>query len=374
MTDLTSYPTNDNNAEEPEWSRMVSTWRRNGIHRNVSGKADFAPSADPSGGLRVRIGSGDVIIAGFHAQNDATVTVTLDAADPANARIDRIVLRLDRTVPSAGISIETLVGTPALTPGVPALTDNGILTDIPICQVRVGAAVGTILAANITDERIYSADRLLGTLAPTNIDRKTSSAGTSGIPADATHQHQIDTHELQAASHPAGSILMYGGGAAPNGWLLCQGQAVSRSLYTELFAVIGTIYGAGDGSTTFNVPNLENRFPSAPGFGTRGFLGQTGGADSRTVPLLSHSHGVNDSGHTHQPVRGGIDPYQAVVSSPNVETHYIPANPGGAGNTQVTYSPLYLATTGISIQSAGGAGTMSTVPSYLVLNFIIKAH
>ena len=59
------------------------------------------------------------------------------------------------------------------------------------------------------------------------------------------------------ADAPVGAIMPYGGTTAPDGFLLCQGQAVSRTTYAELFAVIGTSFGAGDGSTTFNVPDLR---------------------------------------------------------------------------------------------------------------------
>ena len=59
------------------------------------------------------------------------------------------------------------------------------------------------------------------------------------------------------ADAPIGSIISYGGTTAPVGFLLCQGQAVSRTTYAELFAVIGTSFGSGDGSTTFNVPDLR---------------------------------------------------------------------------------------------------------------------
>lgn len=58
----------------------------------------------------------------------------------------------------------------------------------------------------------------------------------------------------------AGVVLPFAGAVAPNGWLLCQGQAVSRTTYAHLFAVLGTTYGAGDGSTTFNVPDLRDEF------------------------------------------------------------------------------------------------------------------
>lgn len=59
---------------------------------------------------------------------------------------------------------------------------------------------------------------------------------------------------------PAGTMQMFAGNTIPAGWLLCDGSAISRTDYSELFEVIGTTYGAGDGSTTFNLPNLIDRF------------------------------------------------------------------------------------------------------------------
>lgn len=68
---------------------------------------------------------------------------------------------------------------------------------------------------------------------------------------------------------PAGVVAEYGGVNAPSGWLLCQGQAVSRTDYADLFAAIGTKYGEGDGSTTFNLPDARDAFPQ----GANGNLG-----------------------------------------------------------------------------------------------------
>lgn len=67
------------------------------------------------------------------------------------------------------------------------------------------------------------------------------------------------------ADAPVGSIQAYGGTTAPSGWLLCQGQAVSRTEYAELFKAIGTAFGAGNGSTTFNVPDLRETVPVGAG-------------------------------------------------------------------------------------------------------------
>ena len=98
---------------------------------------------------------------------------------------------------------------------------------------------------------------------------------------------------------PAGVITQYGGSSAPTGWLLCQGQAISRtnSLYTRLFTAISTTYGAGDGTTTFNVPNLQGRIPVGRDSTQTEFdaLAETGGSKTRTLTtanLPSHQHGV----------------------------------------------------------------------------------
>lgn len=67
------------------------------------------------------------------------------------------------------------------------------------------------------------------------------------------------------AEAPIGAIIPFGGTTAPDGFLLCQGQEVSRTTYAELFKVIGTAFGAGDGSTTFNVPDLRETVPVGVG-------------------------------------------------------------------------------------------------------------
>ena len=91
-----------------------------------------------------------------------------------------------------------------------------------------------------------------------------------------TNKANIDLDNLSATGEakisgvfPTGSILLYGGSTAPTGWLLCSGGAISRTTYADLFAVIGTNYGAGDGSTTYNLPNYTNRVPQGMG---RGYL------------------------------------------------------------------------------------------------------
>ncbi len=98
---------------------------------------------------------------------------------------------------------------------------------------------------------------------------------------------------ITGTSNPIGVILAYGGTSAPLGYLMCQGAAVSRTTYANLFAIIGTAYGVGDGSTTFNVPDLQQRFPiGKAASGTGSTLGGTGGAIDHTHTGPSHVHSV----------------------------------------------------------------------------------
>lgn len=93
--------------------------------------------------------------------------------------------------------------------------------------------------------------------------------------------------------YPTGTIQMYAGSTAPSGWLICNGDAISRTTYSALFDVIGTTYGAGNGSTTFNLPDLRGRVPIGSGTGTATHatahaLGSSGGDEDAIIPYHRH--------------------------------------------------------------------------------------
>lgn len=107
--------------------------------------------------------------------------------------------------------------------------------------------------------------------------------------------------EVAGGSVPAGTVSAFAGASAPGGWLLCNGAAVSRTTYDALFAVVGTTYGAGDGSTTFNLPNLKGRVPVGLDASQVEFdaLGEIGGEKMHTLTTAEmpvHGHGID---HTH---------------------------------------------------------------------------
>lgn len=102
---------------------------------------------------------------------------------------------------------------------------------------------------------------------------------------------------------PTGSITQFAGSSAPTGWLLCDGSAVSRSTYSTLFSLIGEDYGVGDGSTTFNLPDMKGKVPVGYNSSDADFdaLGETGGAKTHTLTsdeMPSHTHTQNSHTHT----------------------------------------------------------------------------
>jgi microcystin-dependent protein len=112
-----------------------------------------------------------------------------------------------------------------------------------------------------------------------------------------------------AQSMPIGAVIDFAGTSPPPGWMLCYGQALNRTTYATLFAWLGTTYGVGDGSTTFNLPDLRGRVIAAPdAMGgaaanrlTPSYFGSTaqgaaGGADNQTLTLAQTPQGINSAG------------------------------------------------------------------------------
>lgn len=84
--------------------------------------------------------------------------------------------------------------------------------------------------------------------------------------------------QINALGTPPGTVITYAGNTAPTGYLACDGLAVNRTTYSALFAAIGTIYGTGDGSTTFNLPDLRGYFVRGSGTNSNGTASGTFGA------------------------------------------------------------------------------------------------
>lgn len=164
---------------------------------------------------------------------------------------------------------------------------------------------------------------------------------------------------------PVGTILLYASHTPPSAkFLNCQGQAISRTTYSDLFGRIGTSYGAGDGSTTFNIPNLRDRFPV--GAGALYTAGATGGAVSSTHDL-THYHGTGLS--------SGNDNFNATTRSWAKSDNGTGAAIGISGD-DVDDSDLGILTAGDLATTteipSQAAVVVPTLPPYLGVNYIIK--
>jgi len=181
---------------------------------------------------------------------------------------------------------------------------------------------------------------------------------------------------------PVGVIEAFAGVNAPAGWLFCDGSAISRIQYPELFSALSTTYGSGDGSTTFNLPDLRGRMPFGKGTHSDvASLGQNEGASlANRRPKHQHTVYFSDPGHGHSMyatqgnygTENGFPFTGRVVFSRS-------GGPGEGNGYNFSDSALYgrVGTTGINIKVNPENATSSTSPSdappYLVVNYIIKA-
>lgn len=181
------------------------------------------------------------------------------------------------------------------------------------------------------------------------------------------HESRIATLEADTTNIPTGVILELAVAQQPPGTLECLGQAVSRETFSDLFAVIGTRYGAGDGSTTFNLPDKRGRVAVGAGSGsglTARTQGQVFGSETHVLTeseIASHTHTVTDPGHAHGvgPVSGAT-PYSNSIFS-TVSTF------GNANSATTTASE-----TGVVFQNSGGGQAHNNMQASLVTKHYIR--
>ena len=202
-----------------------------------------------------------------------------------------------------------------------------------------------------------------------------------------------------SGSVPVGTILQFAAPAPPSGFLSCDGSAVSRSTYSQLFAVIGVAYGAGDGGTTFNVPDFRGRGPvgyaASGGHADVAALGLNEGialasrrprhghssalTTSHNLSLPNHGHGFSDPGHAHPIIASndgatsgngylvGSDhsPAMTVAAGNGSQTAYTGASVGG-----ITSAPGING--GVTLGGSIGVAGPTDSQGYLTVNYVIR--
>lgn len=200
---------------------------------------------------------------------------------------------------------------------------------------------------------------------------------------------------VTSGESPIGAVISYAGASAPVGWLLCNGAAVSRATYSQLFAVISTTFGVGNGTTTFNVPDLRDRVALTKGT-VNATLAATGGAvtNSHTLSIANlpahdhssagdHGHGsVGD--HTHNSIGNHTHDASGIAGASgvnngtdkNLQTTTVGTTTAAGGHTHSGDGGHTHSNAGTHTHSSVGSGTaisLSTLQPFQVLNSIIRA-
>jgi microcystin-dependent protein len=273
-----------------------------------------------------------------------------------------------------------------------AFDSNGELstlagTSAPLASVDTAVIVdNAVTTAKLADNSVTSAKIVDGTIATADIADDAVTAAKFNISGNGTSGQVVQSdgdgsfsYLTLATGFVSGMLMPYAGASAPSGWLLCYGQAISRTTYADLFTALGTTYGVGDGSTTFNLPDLRgrvvagqddmggssaNRLTDAVTGGLNGdTLGDTGGTESHTLTsaqsgLVGHTHGVSAS---LEATTGGGS------SSTGVDT----AEGAFQGNNAADNTSMINVSIS-AVASADASEAHNIVQPTIILNYIIK--
>jgi len=148
---------------ESSWIAMARLWLKTGV---VKGEANELAVYADSTGMQVKVPTGTVWAEGQFCQNTALTTVAVTAAHATLPRIDRVVMRKDNTAKTFALVV--IDGTPASPAVAPAITQTSAMWDVPLAQIAVGAAVTTIAAGNVTDQRVLVRNADVGDILATH--------------------------------------------------------------------------------------------------------------------------------------------------------------------------------------------------------------
>lgn len=381
-------------AVNPDWKaeerRMALKMFSGGI---VAPKDGWKVVAGAGGTMNIIVGSGAtesdlVLVEGTVAGqgnylmrlDEPGKTIALGASDPSNARIDGVyAVVYDNTYDASARTLPRIVvrrGDPASSPSSPGPDAAWTAYEL-LSEITIPAGAADITQATVADRRRFSNLNL---------------AGSAGV--------------------PTGTILAFAGSVLPDGFYWCRAETKSRTTDARLFSIIGTAYGAGDGSTTFTLPNLQQRFPLGKAVsGTGSALGNSGGAIDHTHTTPSHTHtgpahvhavslnsaaegahahsvngtsqnggshthdidfagGSGAAGHTGTSLRHDIVLGSQMTTEPN-HNHTVSIN----SDTESDHSHVVSGNTSSSgTANTGGAAptTNDNNPPYQVVNYIIK--
>ena len=308
------------------------------VRRWISSSVGGVPGVDAQESLRVTpngtpnmtvvVAAGGAYVQGsenlyqgmYFTDNRGASTVTIQAADGSNDRIDFVVVHIKDSEYSGSdneVVIEAVTGTPAPIPVAPPIPENSLL----LARVAVNAGTTSITSSMLTDERTF---------------------------IEVASKGYVD------GLLPVGMMVDFGGPTAPTNWLMCDGTVYDRSQHPGLFDVIGTAYNTGgETGVQFRVPDYRNAVAIGPGDYA---LGAAGGSKDAALPAHSHTmgthqHAVDNHNHTmpsHKHTMG-------------THTHSINHNHGAADTTTTSHTHSTSETeinSGLQVVYQGGGGNL----------------
>lgn len=314
----------------------------------------YTPPAATAFQARRSTASGTVMDDGAYLRVDLTAAIaSLINGTQRNALTIRAFTRPRGTGAWTARNVITPAGLTYSTSFV--ISGGGIFTTTASWDVRV----------QIHDKfNVYIAETTVSTISVT-MDMNGKNVGIGKIWEAGTLDVAGDTRTSGDYFHrggypvePVGIITPFGGATAPSGWLICDGSAVSRTTYADLFAVVGTAYGTGNGSSTFNLPDLRGRVPVGRDSTQTEFdvLGEKGGAKTHTLSA------------NEMPVHSHKNHEWNVIVSQGANTGRWGA-PAGNMLRPMNEDSDQNRFTG----NAGGGAAHNNLQPYLVVNHIIKA-
>jgi len=311
-----------------------------------------------SGGTYVSVSAGDNLEASCDGSASGMVRNTTAVANAAGSTTQ---VQFNSSGAMAGSANLTFNGT---TLAVAGLTNSG--------NTVLGDAGGDTLTINsnamaIPNTLNVGSNTLYLSPSGTQVGIGTTTVGSNMLTVAGTVASTAggfvfpdSTTQTTAVTAPAASMMVFAGASAPSGWLLCFGQAISRTTYATLFSAISTTYGIGDGTTTFNLPDMRGRVAAG--------ADNMGGSAAGRLTSTTMSPDGNTLGAT-----GGTQTHTLITAEMPAHTHDVPAQiPGG---NDIGGGGAYLAAgllnNGTSTSTGGGGAHLNVQPTP-VLNYIIK--
>jgi len=338
----------------------------------LSGTTHTLTTSDGS----VSDGMSKVLVLGGSPSGENTITISPNDADKLYF-VQNGTSQIATFTQGSGANVSVAAGKQAI------IFADGAGSGAAVTEIKPIPADGSIVTATLADDAVTAAkiaDDAVGAaaVADNSIGASAINISGNGTSGQAVVSDGDGSFSYESNIVPSGALMPYAGTSAPTGFLLCDGSAVSRTTYATLFSAISTTYGSGDGSSTFNLPDLRgrvvagqddmggasaNRLTDQTGGLNGDTLGDTGGSETHTLTtaqLASHTHTFSDTdSHTVSFPRTLIP--GAAANSVNVD---------GSGQRH-DGGTLTVSISGTTSSTGSGSAHNNVQPT-IILNYIIK--